>query len=243
MGAVEIMYNICIVEDQIDTAQKLRAHVERYALEHEETFEVTIQTDAITFLQQYRTGYDIVFMDIELPNMNGMEAAFRLRELDQAVVLIFVTNMAQFASQGYKVDALDYIVKPVQYVDLAHDLDRAIRQRQSKAQSILITYSGGFRRPLLRDIRYIEVHGHTLIYHTTTGTISATGTLQEVEEKLRDKGFLRCNKFFLINFRHISSVRGYMVQIHGGEELQISRQRKKSFMNELAALMGEGNIL
>ncbi len=69
--------------------------------------------------EHYRADYDIVFMDIELPGINGMEAAHRLREIDQQVILIFVTNMAQFAVKGYEVDALDYIIKPAQYGPLS----------------------------------------------------------------------------------------------------------------------------
>ena len=72
--------------------------------------------------------YDIVFMDIELPGINGMEAAHRLREIDQQVILIFVTNMAQFAVKGYEVDALDYIIKPAQYGPLSIKLDRAAQR-------------------------------------------------------------------------------------------------------------------
>lgn len=237
------MFKIAIVEDNRMATEKLQGYLERYAKENGETFDIAVFADALAFLDSYRRIYDMVFMDIELPFINGMEAAQRLREIDQQVVLIFVTNMAQFAVKGYEVDALDYLVKPVHYGDFGLKLHRAVSRLKKSQEAILVQRQSGMVRLRLQEIGYIEVRGHTLIFHTESGELTGNGTLHELEVKLRDKGFLRCNKCYLVNQRHIAAVQGYTLVMAHGEELQISRPRKKAFMSELAETMGNENVL
>lgn len=237
------MFKIAIVEDNHAAAEKLQGYLERYAEENGEKFDIAVFGDALAFLDSYRRIYDMVFMDIELPFIDGMKAAQRLRELDQQVILIFVTNMAQFAVKGYEVDALDYLVKPVHYGDFELKLRRAVSRLKDSQEAILVLRQSGMMRLKLQEIGYIEVRGHTLIFHTETGEITGSGTLHELEEKLRDKGFLRCNKCYLVNQRHIAAVQGYTLVMVEGEELMISRPRKKTFMSELAETMGNENVI
>lgn len=104
------MFTVAVVEDDETAVAKLRACLDQYAATHAGVqFDVTVFNEPTSFLDPYKTVWDIVFMDIEMPNMDGMEAAHRLRAVDSEVILIFVTNMAQFAAKGYEVDALDYI--------------------------------------------------------------------------------------------------------------------------------------
>lgn len=237
------MFKIAIVEDNRAAAEKMQGYLERYAQSHKENFDIAVFGDALAFLDSYRRIYDMVFMDIELPFINGMEAAQKLREIDQQVVLIFVTNMAQFAVKGYEVDALDYLVKPVHYGDFELKLHRAVSRLKESQEALLVQRQSGMIRLKLQEISYIEVRGHTLIFHTEAGEITGSGTLQELENKLRNKGFLRCNKCYLVNQRHIAAVQGYTLVMAQGEELQISRPRKKTFMIELAETMGNENVL
>lgn len=237
------MFKIAIVEDNKAAAEKLQSLLRRYAAEHNENFDIAVFGDALMFLEHYKQTCDMVFMDIELPFIDGMEAARRLRSIDRQVILIFVTNMARYAVKGYEVDALDYLVKPIYYGDFELKLRRAVMRRSEALESIVVVRQSGFLRLKLQEIRYIEVRGHTLIYHMEAESIKGSGTLLETEEKLKDKGFLRCNKCYLVNQRHIMAVRGYTLVITGGEELQISRPRKKNFMSELAEAMGNENIL
>lgn len=232
------MLHAAIVEDSPKELEHLQDCLTRYAAERKVQFETSVFGDAADFLEHYRADYDIVFMDIELPGMNGMEAAHRLREIDQQVILIFVTNMAQFAVKGYEVDALDYIIKPVQYGPLCIKLDRAVARRVAAEESIMVAQPTGTVRLLLREVLYIEVQGHKLTYHTDQGEVTGSGTLQETEERLHDKGFLRCNKGYLVNQRHIRLVNGCDLMLSNGESLQISRLRKKDFMEELSQSMG-----
>ena len=112
------MFTVAIVEDEIDAARRLEVCLARYSQDHPDVrFDVTVFSEPTGFLDAYRPVWDIVFMDIEMPNMDGMSAARRLRVLDEQVILIFVTNMAQFAAKGYEVDALDYVIKPFSYND------------------------------------------------------------------------------------------------------------------------------
>lgn len=237
------MFKLAIVEDNKASAEKLRGFLERYAQENELSFDIAVFSDAVMFLDSYKRVYDMVFMDIEMPFMNGMEAAKRLRMVDQQVILIFVTNMAQYAVKGYEVDALDYLVKPVHYGDFELKLRRAVARREEGQEAIVVARQSGFLRLRLQEIRYIEVQGHTLFFHTETGSVNGSGTLLETEEKLKGKGFLRCNKCYLVNQKHIVGVQGYTLLMTGGEELQISRPRKKAFMNELAETMGNESVL
>ena len=237
------MPKIAIVEDNKAAADKLKEFLDRFSQQETVSLHMDFFCEALSFLEHYKPIYDIVFMDIEMPYLDGMEAARRLRKLDQKVLLIFVTNMAQFAVKGYEVDALDYIVKPVQYLDFKQKLQRAVRRCRKDADAVLVAQQDRVSRILLRDIRYIEVRGHRLIYHTEHGEVDGGGTLRETEGKLRDKGFLRCNKCYLVNFRHIATVHGSSLIMTDGDELKISRPRKKDFMQELAECVGNEDVV
>lgn len=152
------MLRCAIVEDSPRELEHLKECLARYSAERDIPLETTAFGDAASFLEHYRADYDIVFMDIELPGINGMEAAHRLREIDRQVILIFVTNMAQFAVKGYEVDALDYIIKPAQYGPLSIKLDRAAQRWRAAAESVMVALPTGTQRLLLWEIYYIEVH-------------------------------------------------------------------------------------
>lgn len=237
------MFSVAVIEDDQTAATHLNKCLDRYSTSHDGVrFDIESFSEPTGFLDPYKAKWDIVFMDIEMPNMNGMEAARRLRKLDSDAILIFVTNMAQFASKGYEVDALDYIIKPFVYVDFERKLTRAVRLRERDSDAVVIEQRGITQRIRLRDISHIEVRGRTLEYHMESGIISAFGSLKDVEMELSSRGFLRCGNSYLVNQRYITAVRGQSVLLENGSELPIGRAFRKSFLTGLAAVLGRGHV-
>lgn len=234
------MKNVIIVEDEQAAAHKLKSFLERYGKENDEEFNVLHYSNAVTFLSEYNSECDIVFMDIELPDLNGMEASRKLREADKNVVLIFVTNMAQFAVGGYEVGAFDFIVKPASYPNFALKLDRAINRMESnKDTQIWISGKSGKKRVMTSRLKYVEVAKHIITYHTVDGDITASGTMKTVQEQLDGASFALCNQSYLVNLRFVSEVTGYNVTV-GGDELQISHPKKKEFVRALNMYLNGG---
>ncbi len=231
---------VAIVEDDQAEADKLRAHFEQYAKEKDIQFQITHFGSAEQFLGKYCPIYDLVLLDIMLPHMNGMEAAFKLREMDEITTIIFVTNMAQFAVRGYEVGAFDFVVKPVSYSNFALKIQRALNKLSSNRDTeVVVSTSEGFFRVASSQIKYIEISGHKMVYHTTTGLIKAYGNLKEVESVLSDKVFVRCNSCYLVNLGYVRAIRGQLVLVDG-DELQISRPRKKVFVQAVNDYLGGG---
>ena len=165
-----------------------------------------------------------------MPDINGMAAAKRIRAMDQRVLLIFVTSLTQYAIEGYEVNALDYIVKPVKYPSFAMKLAKALwRVDQSGEDFLTIASGSSTSRVILRDVIYIEVQDHLLTYYTLDGTYSEFGTLGKLEKALSEKGFARCSSCYLVNLKHVRGLKGYSLYMDNGTELRISQPKKKSF--------------
>lgn len=234
------MVRCAIVEDESVAAETLASFIERYSEETGTAFSVTKYDNAVTFLTEYRSNFEIVFMDIELPMLNGMDASFELRKKDPEVVLIFVTNMAQFAVQGYEVGALNFIVKPVSYFNFAQKLSRAMHKVELLANDeIPVKRNKTVMRIKARDIKYVEVLGHELIYHGDNVTYNSPGSLKDAESALSKFRFARCNNCYLVNLRYVTEIKNYTV-IVGGEVLKISRPKRKDFVRAMNEYLAEG---
>lgn len=232
------MLRVAIVEDNRQDGESLRALLERFTTEQGVSFRVEVFPRARAFLAQYREPYDLVFMDIELPDLNGMEAARQLRELDTLTTLIFVTNMAQYALHGYEVGALDFILKPVRYPPFAMKLKKAIRTvRKLRDADLNLVTTTGFARVAASQVQYVEVQKHYLTYHTEAGDYTVRETMKAAEARLAPLHFVRCSNCYLVNLRHVTALMGYEVTV-GNTPLQISRPRKAAFLKALADYLG-----
>ena len=172
-------------------------------------------------------------MDIEMPNMDGLSAARRMREIDSNVALVFVTNLARYAINGYEVSALDYILKPLDYDAFYLKMQKVLRycqtQQQRRQQSVVIPTADGNTHLPLSELLYVEVVSHTLIYHTLSHDYETYGTLKNVEKELSPHGFFRCNSCYLVNLQYIRRIDGYTVYV-GKTPLAISHPRRKDFL-------------
>lgn len=234
------MIRIAIIEDEKKAADTLLEYLKRYGEEKSENFDIALYPNSSRFIMKYKEA-DIVFMDIELPDGNGMETAKMLRRLDNCVTIIFVTNMAQYAIEGYSVGALDFMVKPVTYYSFSTMLSRALaRCRSERGSDWIIHTSGGVTKVDVKDISYVEVCGHKLLYHTDSGDYEEWGKMGALEEKLVPKGFARGNSCYLINLRRVAGINGAEVRLTDGTELQLSRAKKKDFLLTFAEFFEGG---
>ena len=232
------MLRIAIVEDEQEAAEHLKALLLRFAEESSLTVEMMEYRNAVSFLTNYAGNFDLIFMDIEMPHMNGLDAAAKLREIDKTTLLIFVTNLGHMAAKGYEVEAFDFIVKPVQAEALKLKMKRVLtRLNQVKTDVVSFTSEGIRYRVPASSVQYVEVRDHQLIYHTAEGNYSTYGTISSLLEQLEPKGFFLCNSCYLVNMRHVHKVQKYTVTV-GSDELLISHPRKKAFLMALNNYIG-----
>ncbi|MBQ7242980.1 MAG: response regulator transcription factor [Bacilli bacterium] len=234
------MYRVACVEDSDLEFAALSEAIERFGRENDEDLRVTRFSNAERFLEAFASQFDIIFLDIALPEMSGMELAGSIRKTDTEVPIIFVTSLAQFAIKGYEVGAFDFIVKPVTYGDFAFKMKRLMKRMSSSSVAKIIISSSSQRIVLAsNEICYVEIAGHTITYHTTKGVYETYDTMRNVEASLAGHDFAKCNACYLVNLAFVEAVQGYDLTVHG-ETIAISHPRKKEFMAILHEFYGRG---
>ncbi len=177
-------------------------------------------------------------MDIKMPGMDGLTCAHRLRKTDSSVILVFVTDMVQYAIDGYSVEAMDFIVKPITYDAFRRVVDKAANILSKRNNDeIVLKHNGVVRRVRISGIYYIEVQRHRIIYHTEEGEVEGWGSLESIMKSLPAGNFSRCHISFLVNLHHVQMVQDDDV-IVAKTRLHISRRAKKSFLADLAKYLG-----
>lgn len=231
---------VIIVEDDKDAAAVLEEYLARYGEAKGVNFDVRKYNNVSLFLANYNNSADLILMDIELPDGDGMNAIAKLRERDGEVAVIFVTNMSQYAVKGYEVRALDFIVKPVSYGNFSVKLAGAISVIRSRAgKDIWISNKEGKTCIRSTRIKYIEVNKHVLVYHTLDGDYTQSGVLSNVQSELEGEPFSLCNRCYLVNLRYVTAVKQFDVFL-GEQKLQISRPKRVTFMRDLNNYLAKG---
>lgn len=233
------MVNIALVDDDESCVRLLEEYLHQYEKERNIGFLITRFKDGDSIVANYKAEFDIILMDVQMQFMDGMSAAKEIRRNDSEVIIIFITSLRQYAIQGYAVEALDYLVKPISYFVFSERLGRAIAKlRMRSRKNIVVNIRGGMLRIDLADILYIESQGHTLIFHTISGLYESSGTMKELEGRLANSNFSRGNKGYLINLAHVDGVQDGCAIVQG-DKLALSRSRKTQFMEELTDYWSE----
>ena len=161
------MYHIAIVEDAAFEQKQMLDLLHRYEKEKETAFRIDVFSDGADLIRDYPQDLDILLMDIVMEKMDGLKAARLIRRQDERVILIFVTNMIQYAIQGYSVDAMDFLVKPISYTGLKTRLNRAIlRLEKNPCRHIKIRDPDGVYPIPVSSICYLETYDHKTVIHT-----------------------------------------------------------------------------
>lgn len=232
-------YNIAIVEDYIDQIDILKSYINKYSEEKKAEFNIFVYEDGDEIIYEYEAKYDIIFLDIEMKRLDGMTTARKIRQFDQDVIIIFVTNMVQYAISGYSVGALSFLLKPVPYFAFASELTKSIDKiNKRKHKHILVQTKNGITKLATNEVMFIESFRHNIIIHTPAETYNTRGTIKALEEELSGYHFYKCNSGYLINLAYVAAVKNDEVII-GARRLKISRPKKKSFMEALVQYLGE----
>ncbi len=229
---------IAVVDDMQEDLQILETYLKRYIEENNAGLEVYSFRSSIEFLETYQSNYDIIFMDIEMPGENGLDTAREIRRKDNSAVILFVTNLIQYAICGYEVNAIDFMVKPVEYFDFTIKLEKAVNAaRGRKKHTVLVSEGKEMRRILSEDILYVEKDKNNLVYHMISGSLRERGTIADLKRRLPEKQFSECMTGVLVNLGRVDLIYRDTITV-GGEVIPVSRRMKKRFIQDYMDFSG-----
>ncbi len=232
--------HIAIVEDDQTTRAQLVSYIDRYFGGDQHFYRIDEFSDGLEIVEDYRASYDLILLDIQMAHMDGLKTAQEIRQVDENVYLVFITNLANYAIRGYSVNALDFVLKPVNYLMLEPILQR-VEKLLARRVSQYVTFptEQGLIRLSVDQVFYVETDGHMVLIHTDREVYRMRETMKEMEKQLSPLGFYRCNNCYLVNMNRLERVEKSIVRI-AGQELSISRPRYKGFMDALADFIGGG---
>lgn len=201
-------------------------------------------------IQTFRSGqallscacfFDIVFLDIQMEHLSGMDAAKYLRTRQNAGILVFITALPEYVYDAFDVDASGYLLKPVDETRLARLLDRLCEKLgQADMGQLLLTLRGNIRKTFfLRDIIYCEAFNHRVEIHEQASVQECRIKIEDLERQL-DGRFFRCHRSYLVNLDYVCGYEDGLALLTGGGKLPVSRLRMKAFSQAALHYMKEG---
>lgn len=232
------MLHLAVVENEKKASDQTLSLLERYFTSKNLPYRVSVFENGFDFLENHPESFDAVFLDIDMPGKNGVEVAEELRAMRLDLTIVFVTNLAQFALEGYKVSAMDFLLKPVSYVDLAHVMDKIVGMQSPKDfGDFLLPLRSGVQRFRNEDILYIILNGHDVILHSKNGEeVSFRGSIRNIAEKVNPDILIRCNSGTFVSLLYLDRIDGDSIVLQGGDTFPISRSKKKDVLKAMSVL-------
>lgn len=233
------MIKIAVCDDEQHFVTQIKNILVEYGKTNQTDISVSEFHDGVMLLDRYDCSYDIIFLDIKMPHIDGVKVAEKIRVRDPNVTIIFLTSLLQRAVDGYRVRAYDFLIKPISEKKLTKEIDRWIETNREKKQECLLVenMTGRFMIPI-SSLRYIETADRNLLLHSEDKNIVCHKKLKVLKERLEPYGFGQSHKSYLVNFSYIDTISGNAIILVTKEEIPLSRAMKKEFMTRLARYMG-----
>lgn len=222
------MLKIAVCDDEKFYREKITALLQKYLSDCQLDSTIDIFCSGEEFLSQSSNAvkYDAVFMDINMEQTDGIETAMRIRAFQSNTYIVFVTAFIKYALDGYKANAVRYIMKDTLDAAIPECMD-AILQRMQLRQ-ISFSFMEGEKRLYTDNLLYVESNKHKSVFYYQEEQLTKYQIyekLDHIEKVLTDFGFLRIHKSYLVNMRHIRRISNYIAELSTGEELPIPRIR------------------
>ncbi len=230
------MISIAVIEDDLDYQKQLLQYIEQYGKEHETQYKTVVFQNGLNFLEDYKGGCDLIFMDIAMPHMNGMETAAALRKRGDETCLIFITSMAQYALKGYEVNAFDFLVKPLAYELFCIKFEKALAHI-NRNEAYYIKVPNGAKKVSPGQIAYIESNKHYLEFHVHGDVYRMRGSMKEIQDYFLASHFALLNSSILVNLSMVDEWKGNEIKVVD-QKFVISQKYKKEFLDRLTMQMG-----
>ncbi len=175
--------------------------------------------------------FDIAFLDVDMPQINGLELGMELRRLFEKIIIVFISAYPEYAISAFNCEAFSYLTKPLKRSEETDDvLKRLYIKFQKNFAYLSVKINTEYRRISIPDIIYVECYKRHIIYHTEKGSCETTETLSDVYEKLKDYGFYQAHQGYIVNFDKVALFDKYTVVMSNGKVLPLSRRRKIDMM-------------
>lgn len=236
------MIKVAIIEDNAEDANRLKAFLNKYCEDVKIKYDLIWFNNGMAFLDNLNSDFDVIILDIEMPMLDGMSTAKRIREIGSTSDILFVTNMAQYALQGYEVEAKGYLLKPITYFNFSEVMKKIIKginARSAIREEIVVNTKQGIKIIKVSSLKYVEVMGHSLLFHTENGDVKCgRKTLKDLEKELDGANFARCSSCYMVNLDCISVITGNTITLFDGTSLFISRGKKQDFIKKFMDYTG-----
>lgn len=223
------MLKIAVADDEEECLKKIEEYLRR--IENCD-FDCFLTKDASSLLEKYKEGkfFDIIFLDIEMDDVNGIETAKFINEMYGKTIIIFTTGYQQYVKEAFYVNAFQYMFKPIAFDDFKYELFRAVHALQLRNQKYVINYNYEKIALECSDILYIETRERHLVAKTRENEYVYNGTISEEERKLSKCGFSRAEQGCIINLCHIKKISRTAVEMDNGEIKYISKRLYKPLL-------------
>lgn len=216
-------YRIAICDDEQNQIEYITSIVASWSAHEGHSCEMRTFASAEAFLFEYEEYkvYDILLLDVEMKNINGIELAKRIRKDNNRAEIIFITSHFEFVGEGYEVDALHYLIKPISAEKLTQVLTKAAEKISVEPPSVVIFCEGETVKLYEADIRYVESFLHYIVIHAKDKEYKIKENISVFENRVSDD-FYRIHRSYLVSLKHITRISRTSVNI-GNTELPLSR--------------------
>lgn len=234
------MIKFAICDDEPSMAREIAGHLARYLEERRVTAYSVSSFSSGHALLESGGGFDVVFLDIQMEQPDGMETARLLRQRGDHSLLVFVTVLKEWVFDAFQVEAYDYLIKPLDSDRFGRTMDRVLRTlEQRRTNSMVIQRGAGCEVVLLSDVVYCEVLGRKVYLHRQDGTVTDYYDRLENLEHRVDGRFFKCHRSYLVNLDYVRGCQAGQVLLSQGERIPVSRLRERELTGALLRHMKE----